>query len=619
MKTKYYFLGLLAITQTIAHGKQSVAVDQKMQDIVEKRRQEVAYDNKESDVFESQDAFGERDVFKKQGKNAFKTPPIDISDLKNFKEEKNYGGLLISEKGNNPKVTPTRLGNTILTGEGDAISVNGNVLGNDTYRDCILSAGVTYYISKRYTPTELVFPEWFLPDSNLPRPPYYKDLNDRDIEIFDTIFGTNGGGEGAPIGLLAYRKKEPVQPGEIGHIEIFIVFEGSQGESFEFLGGFGGASWLTNLQADKVEVNSEELGLDKKYGKLSFHKGYYNKIKSSIISIESELISLFSHLGIKNFNKYQTSSTHVTQDTIDHWRGYSIDCYVIGHSQGGGLAQIGAPYVANFIGKFLYGESFNNATFNIVHVICLCPARACGNNHTISVILLVLGKGNIIAVSSCFDLVTVLPPGENADGKPVEKLAAKALLKIAGLIGVFLPKDWSNFISAISKTKFGYTTLPIFAYIEPFDILKKYCEIGTKVYNDYLKSPKPEKERAQIQSEIKKLGKIEKRVENGDIKKIVTSMYDNYLKAQANIKNFFKFNFFIAKTINELRKLLGIVPPGIWISAQHWGAPVKLTLPYTKETKVEQLFCADLVERDLSKSLKRGLDESSRKRAILDQ
>lgn len=596
------------MTQTIVHGQRS-GVDQKMQDI-SISRQELAYDNEASDVFESQDAFsGKVDVF---------IPGPSYRHPKEF-QNLDIERFLNRKKRENLNVTPTRLDNTLLTGSGNTIRINGRVLDNATYRDCIYLTGLTYYVSKHYDKNVLAFPEALLPESDLPRPPYYEDLSAKDIKIFGSIFGTNGGKEGAYIGLLAYRKKEPIQPNELGHLELFIVFEGSQGESFEFLGGFGGASWLTNLQADKVNVNSEDLGLDKRYGKLSFHKGYYNKIDTSKNFIETELRKLFSHLGIQNFNKYNQSSGPVTQDTIDRWRGYSIDCYVIGHSQGGGLAQIGAPYVTNFIGKFLYGESFDNKTFNVVHVVCLCPARACGNNHTIAVIFLVVGKDNVIAVSSCFDLVTVLPPGEIADEKPVEKLAAKALLKIAGLIGIFLPKDCSDFVSAISKTKFGYATLPIFAYIEPFEILKKYCEIGIKVYGNYLLSRRSKKEREEVQSEIKKLEEIKKKVENGEIKKIVTSMYDNYLKAQAHIGNFFKFNFFTVKAIHELRKLLKIVPIGTWISAQHWGAPVKLTHPYTKETKVEQLFCADLVERDLPKCLKRGLEEESHKKAIIGQ
>lgn len=515
------------------------------------------------------------------------------------------------------KVVGTRTRDAMLAINGDSVKVNPQIFSDDLCRDCLQLTEYLYLGTKRYVEDKRVYPGAFRKKTNLPRPPLYETLKGRKIKIFAPIYGTNGGQEGAYIGMLAYRDYR--KQGE-KRLELFVVFEGSQGEPFEFLGGIGGASWRTNFQSNKVEVDAQKLNLDKKHGKLCFHEGYYNKIYTSKIFLEEKLEELFSRLGIKEFSEFKSQkSGNVTQKDVDNWRGFSVDVYIFGHSQGGGLTQIGAPYVTATIGRWLYGDAFDNKTFNVCHAICMSPARAIGDQHTLEVLLDVMGNGNIFGWCSPIDAIPCLPLGENVSKGHVEKLGMIVAAKILKAISKFLPKKWSELISLVSETKDCYETLPIFAYVDYAEVLEKYCDIGISVYREYLdvlQKTGAIGDKGEIGKQIENLEEIKKKIP--EIKDTVALMQENYFKAHTS--KWFTSKYYALKAVHYLKKLLlKLSQPSDLIGSQHWGAPVKLQNPENNQNIwIETLFCSKLLDSNVQENLDRGMEYEKRKRSIIE-
>ena len=545
----------------------------------------------ENDPFEIVQQENTKDVFIEENKQIFDNDNMRIYEEEtSAAKESSYTAI--------GKVVPTmvrgsRTQDAMLTISGTDVKVNSKIFSDNLCRDCLQLTEYLYLGTKRYDETHRVYPGAFSANSDLSRPPLYETLKNKNIEVFAPIYGTNGGREGAYIGMLAYRKTAD-------HLELFVVFEGSQGESFEFLNGIGGASWRTNFQSAKVEADAQALNLPKVYGKLSFHEGYYNKVYTSKIFWEEKLEALFSHLGIKKFSEFKPqNSGNVTQQDVDNWRGFSVDVYIFGHSQGGGLTQIGAPYITATIGQMLYGDTFDNKTFNIAHAICMSPARAIGDEHTMDVVQDVMGKENIFGWCSPIDLVPCLPLGYNINKRPMDKIRTTVGLKILGFISKFLPKKLSEFISVISETKFCYETLPIFAYVDPCELFTDYAETGLKIYRDYLDMIEKSKvvgNKKECEDQIKNFEEIKKEIPK--IREIITSMQENYFNAHTS--NWFTSKYYALKAAHYLKKLLKKVSLGDLMGAQHWGAPVMLKNTNSdKNIWVETLFHSEKLDSNV--------------------
>ncbi|MGX8716718.1 MAG: hypothetical protein ACSW8C_01865 [bacterium] len=586
MKKKYYLLFLCATSLVIANVKQEVG------DIFNDTRltKDTPYisDSKE-------------EVFAENNNSVEVNDPFELKDISDSIYEKASPSVVSTPKVKREKplkVIGTRTQDSMLIINGDDVKVNPKIFNDALCRDCLQMTEYLYLATKRYDKDHRVYPGAFLKKTDLPKPPTYNTLTNRGIEIFAPIMGVNGGIEEAIIGMLAYRLQQ-------GHLEVFIVLEGSQGEPFEFLGGIGGASWRTNFLSDKKIIEAQELNLDKKYGKLSFHEGYLGKICTMDL-FTKPIPALFKHLNIKDVSEYNATADNVTQQDIDNWRGFTIDVYVFGHSQAGGLTLVGMPYITVTIGRLLYGDSFDNKTFNIAHAICESPARAVGDEHTLKVIFDVAGIKNIFGFCSPIDVIPCLPLGHNIDKRPIAKIRATVGLTILKAISLFLPKKWSDFISAISSTKFNYEELPIFAYVDYGDVLGRYCDVGIKVYRDYLgimKEKGAKVDEKQFQKKIDSWTKIKEQIP--EIRKLVTSMQENYFKAHTS--NIITSKYYALKAVHYLRKLLQKVPIEDLIGSQHWGAPVLLQNKDSKrQVWYETLYNASLPDSNIQKAIDRG-------------
>ena len=605
MKGKYYLLFLFATTFAVANIKSEAG------DIFNETRLVRDFDSQEEatqqeNIVEVKDSFAGKDVFGNTKSVFEQENEIGASeDGESYiiAQQKTMKDALI-------KVIPTNQDGAMLKINGDDIKINPKVLNDDR---CAMILQLTEYLylgTKRYAKDKRVFPDAFGPGPL--KPPVFKILTPLGVVIFAPIWGLNGEREVAIVGMLAFFYMD-------GSWYFFVIFEGSQGESFEFLGGVGGASWGSNFKSGKANVIAEILGLDKKYGMLSFHEGYYKKIISMKTSLEQKLNELFTHLGIKKFSEFKPSKPgNVTQQDVDNWRGCSVKVYIFGHSQGGGLTQVGAPYVTTLLGRWLYGDSFDNKTFNVCHAICMSPARAIGDEHTMDVVQDVMGKGNIFGWCSPIDIIPCLPLGHNIDKRPITKIRATIGLIILKAISVFLPKEWSELISAISSTEFNYETLPIFAYVDYGEVLEQYCDIGIKVYNDYLgtvQKTKAKGDQKAIQKKIENFKQIKKQMPK--IRSIVTAMQDNYFKAHAS--NVIISKYYALKAVHYLRKLLNIVPVVDLIASQHLGALIMLRNPDNgKNLKIEKLFNWELPGSNISKDIWRGVEYEKHKNALID-
>ena len=538
--------------------------------------------------------FREKDI----GDSAYEKAPYAVASMPKIKREKPL------------KVIGTRTQDSMLIINGDDIKVNPKIFNDDLCRDCLQMTEYLYLATKRYDKDHRVYPGAFLKETDLPRPPTYDTLMSRGIEIFAPIMGVNGGIEEAIVGMLAYRLQQR-------HLEIFIALEGSQGEPFEFLEGIGGSSWRTNFLSNKKDSEAQKFNLDKKYEVLSIHEGYGNKILSSRPDLIEKIRALCKYRNIKDISEYDGASDNVTQQDIDNWRGFTIDVYIFGHSQGGGLTQ--AMLIAMEIGRMFYGYAFDNKTFNTIHLICMSPARAIGDVHTLCVILDVWGIGNIFCFCSPIDIIPCLPLGHNIDKRPLLKLRATVGLMILKAISLVLPKKWSDFISAISSTKFNYEELPIFAYVDYGDVLVRYCDESIKVYREYLgimKEKGAKVDEKQWQKKIDSCNQIKKKIP--EIRKRVTSMQENYFKAHTS--NILTSKYYALKAVHYLRKLLQIVPIEDLIASQHWGAPVLLQNKDSKrQIWIETLFNAGLIVPDIQKAIDRGIEYKQWKGEIVPE
>ena len=497
----------------------------------------------------------------------------------------------------------------------DRVIANSNVLNDAIFTDILQLTQYLYFSTKRYAEDKLIYPLAF--DFSTPngKPEIYNTLQSKNLRIFRPFYGTNGGKQGAYIGMLAYRKLEK-------HLQLFVILEGSQGESFEFLGGIGGASWRTNFQANKMTVEASKFGIPKQYwsqgdGKLSYHEGFFQKIFTSKTFFQSELHSMFRELGIKNFSDFQPANgTEVTQKQIDDWRGFTVDLYIVGHSQGGGLVQVGAPYYTILIGEYLYGPSFDNKTFNISHAIALSPARAIGAPYTLKVIMETMGKGNIFGYCSPLDIVPCLPLGHNIDKRPLAKLAAKVGLASLKLISAFLPSEYAELVSTISKTKNNYETLPIFAYEDFCFILEKYCNYSIKAYDKLLQLISDTKaigNTKKLQQEKERFTKIKQKLP--ELRKLVKSMQEHYFKAHT--ANILSSHYHTVKCISTLRKLLKICPVGDMIGSQHFGCYT--VLQNENQAWLECLFSSEILQKSIQTMLDYGMKYENDKRKIIGE
>ena len=598
MKKKYYLLFLCATGFAMASAKIEQDIFADLENPRNFDPKKAVQQDTVKDAFVDNDMFGnEKSVFEQ--KDEIRTPEdretYIIAQQESMGNEKSMGNV-------STKVIPTNQSGAMLEINGDDIKVNSEVLNDEICATILQLTEYLYLGTKRYAKDKRVYPDAF-GDGPI-KPPVFKFLTSSGVVIFAPIWGLDGGKEKAITGMIAFF----VPKTENKDLIIWVCHKGSQGEDFEFLGGIGGASWGSNFDSDKASVVAETLGLDKKYGVLSFHEGYYKKIISMKQSLEENLNKLFTHFGIKKFSEFRSSKSEVTQQEVDNWRGRSVKVYIFGHSQGGGLTQVGAPYITTLIGRWLYGNSFDNKTFNVCHAICMSPARAIGDEHTMDVVQDVMGKGNIFGWCSPIDIIPCLPLGHNIDKRPIAKIRATIGLMILKAISVFLPKEWSELVSAISSTKFNYETLPIFAYVDYGEVLGRYCEEGIKVYREYLRIMKEKGakvEEKQFQKKIDSWKQIKKQIPK--IRKIVTSMQENYFKAHTS--NIVVSKYYALKAVHYLRKLINKVPVEDLIGSQHWGASVLLQNKDSKRPVwYEMLFKESLIDSNIQKAIDRGIE-----------
>ena len=521
-------------------------------------------------------------------------------------------------------------------------TINTKVMNDALFKQCLQMVEFLYLSTKRYQRDRLIFPGNLQPyDLTLSRSNLYDDLTKSNINIFRTLQGTNGGKEGTDIGLIAYRKIE-----HKNKLQLFIVLEGSQGENFEFLGGIGGASWRSNLQAEKQnDINAQDLNIDEKYllngdGKLSFHSGYYSKIFTSKIFFERNIRDLFNQLNILPFSrlniKAENLDANILQKEVDAQRNISVDVFIFGHSQGGGLTQIAAPYFTTFIGEYLYGKSFDNKTFNTAHVICLSPSRSIGDVYTLNVIKNVLGEGNIFGYSSDADVVTCVPLGNNINYSNVKKLGLNAMFGILKLISYFLPKNLSELASTIASVSTNYETLPIFAYEKTEDLISNYCKYSldalnkrSEALNQSNKSPVEsilqtkfnkksfeKSEKKKVQKEINSLKETQTQIVK--ISEYLRGMKEHYFKSHTSNKITSSYHF--ACTAKHLVQLFKACPIANFIASQHFGTEVFLEFKVDGKTyfSSECLFNHQLLEGNLQKALDRGVEYEKNKQKVID-
>jgi len=574
--------------------------------------------------FESQDTFFSQDFETINTKN--------IPSRKSVIQRKNPSKIVSVASNNGP----------MLTNLPNSPTINTKVMNDDLFKQCLQMVEFLYLSTKRYKPDSLIFPGNLQPyDPQLSRSSLYNDLTNLKINIFGTLQGTNGGKEGSDIGLFAYRKLE-----QENRLQLFIVLEGSQGETFEFLGGIGGASWRSNLEAKKQnDIDAKNLNIDKKYllkgdGKLSFHSGYYSKIFTSKIFFERNIRDLFNKLNIFPFESLNINNKNLDANTlqkeVDAKRKISVDVYIFGHSQGGGLTQIAAPYYTTFIGEYLYGKTFDNKLFNTAHAICLSPSRAIGDVYTLNVIKNVLGEGNIFGYSSNVDIVTCVPLGNNINYSNVKKLGLNAMLKILKIISFFLPKNFSELASTIASVSTNYETLPIFAYETTENLISNYCKYSCEALKDRLNAINQsnnfpvesitrdkfnakefeKSEKKKIQKEIKSLEKTQSEINK--ISKRLNDIKENYFKSHTSNK--LKSTYYFSCTAKHLLELFKVCSIHNFIASQHFGTEVLLKFKIDSKTyfSSECLFNHKLLEGNLQKALNNGIEYEKNKHKIIN-
>lgn len=482
---------------------------------------------------------------------------------------------------------------------GENIIVNQKVLNNELFKECLQLVEYMYFGTKRYTPTKRIFEDAFS-NQGISKPALYSTIKKKKITIATSFFGTNGMQEGSDIGLIAYRNLK-----EKKLLQIFIILEGSQGEDFEFLGGLGGASWLTNFQAKKVRINAkEEFELNEKYllngdGILSFHQGYLAKIANSNFYFKRAIDSVLNDaLHIKDRSK---KSKLKTKSMIDKKRGNTVQVYILGHSQGGGLVQVAAPYYTTHIGQYLYGQNFDNKEYNTVHAICLSPARAIGDEYTLNVIERVMGKGNIFGYCSPMDPVPCVPLGSNIDGHKLAKASFKIKQKLVGLISHFVSEKLSPLLKAISAVDCNYVDLPIFAYEDHNYLLSRYAQLSIEALgNNYLKT-------------------LEEILNNRDeLKENLKKAQENYFESHRH--SVFRKDYYLVNSAYYLKKVFEKCSVIDYIAAQHFGTKTRLSWKDHQEKEqgtICALFNHKILEGDVQKAIDRGIEYRTYKEKFL--
>ena len=599
-------------------------------------------------AFSLEDNFGE--ISNKKNFDPFATKEETL-DLKGKSEN-----LFVSDFSKFPLSEPM-----LILQENMPPKLNTEVMNNDLFQDLLQLIEYMYYSTKRYAFDKRYYPDAFSPYGTQ-KPPLYETLTKKGIVIADAFFGTHGGMEASEIGMLAYRWKNNKKL-----LQLFIVLEGSQGEDFEFLGGFGGASWRTNFQSKKKEINPKSLNISKKYlltkkQKLSFHEGFLNKILTSKIYFKKVLNNLFHNLNIKNYKtlSYKEDIESISQENknipfpvlVDRSRGFSVQLYITGHSQGGGLVQVAAPYYTTLIGKYLYGPLFDNKETNLSHAIALSPARAIGDGYTRDVVENVMGKGNIFGYCSPVDVVPVVPFGKNIGKDKVKQYASKALLACLKALSRFLPKQYGDLIETICSTDTHYEDLSTWAYEDPIKVLLvRYAALSKeaaiadrnqkKENYEKIKAQYPQKkgifqriksffskENALIkeakeayEESEKKVAIIKNLLKSDTISKIGTELKEaqkNYFKMHTG--KILRQNKFAIKTVKNFHTIFKkYCPSGDWIAAQHFGTMTQLIYKDKagEHSKFDSLFDHRLLNGDVQTALNAGFDYHQRKKEFI--
>lgn len=595
---------------------------------------------KTSDVFSQKDFFKEEDTFNIEDnlKNQAEIhPSFKPAKINKLKPKPN-----LTKKGKN-KSNPELIEdvqNALWTGTESGRTINTEILDSETFYDIFIANQCIYQTTKRYNQTGFLFPQ---NQNTNPKhedySPAFQKLNERNIKIAGFISGTQGAAnikENAIIGIVAY--KEVVKNNK-KEIRIFVIEECSQAEGFQFLGGIGGASWMTNFNAKKVEVNPKNLEIPNKYlsksdEKLSFHEGFYNKIFSSKSSTEKCFKNLFPKLNIKNFEEIKNDlgvnesiAGLKLKEKVDQYNKCSVKIYVWGYSQGGGLIQVTAPYLTCWAGKYLYGDTFDNKAFNMVHAICFAPARAIGNAATLKVIENVMGSHNILGYCSYADAVPCLPLGSNIGYDPVKKHGMKLLQNVGKAICLILKDPFKSFLKTLCGAENFYETLNVWAYEDPFYLIKQYCTLSIDVAKKYIeclndKNILPiaclQKSKIDVQKhkkeEIKNANKIINRLSKtqkkiGKVEKCFKAVQDAYFKAHTSDTR--KSNRNIAKAVAHLTEMLIHINVQDFVAPQHFATYGYLTFKVNGKTYVTSLelgFHEELPKRDLQAAVNLGVE-----------
>ncbi|MDR2769126.1 MAG: hypothetical protein LBB19_01025 [Puniceicoccales bacterium] len=424
-------------------------------------------------------------------------------------------------------------------------------------------------------------------------------LSKQGIIAKKPFVGLHGAGENKELdypGFVAYRMHE--KSGGWKHVDIFVTFRGSQGENFQALGGLAGASWLTNLDADKLNCNGSELGIPNKYftsnsvRQLSLHQGYARKFMSFKSSLMNHLMELFQKdltlvpydtlLG--NFldeDKYLEGAA--LKSHVDGKRKCTFQVYCTGHSQGGGISQVSVAFLTTNIGEYLYGPSFDNKVFNLVYGVFLSPARAWGNEHTRIVYENVVGVNNMVGYSTVMDIVTSMPLGHNVEkdkGKAAILEIGKFVLSgIAKLFG----DPYVGLAKLVCNSKNSYETLTHWAFEDPVDIFSKYCRLNIEAIDTFVKDAKAGKivvddEAKYTKSLLEEKKNFENFVNNaknvGNLNTYIKEAQEEYFYAhrEGGLFSTIRRDYHILRAVKSLTKAIKMcVGPVHFIAAQHFG------------------------------------------------
>ncbi|MDR0393118.1 MAG: hypothetical protein LBH52_02700 [Puniceicoccales bacterium] len=451
---------------------------------------------------------------------------------------------------------------------------------------------------------------------------------------FVGLHGASGNKELDYPGFIAYRIHEKSDGWK--HVDIFVTFRGSQGENFQALGGFAGASWLTNLDAAKLNCNGSELGISNKYftsndsRQFSLHQGYARKFMSFKSSLSSHLTELFQ----KDLTlvPYDTLSDNFSDEDkylegtalkshVDCKRKCTFQVYCTGHSQGGGIAQVSAAFLTTYIGEYLYGPNFDNKVFNLVYGVFLSPARAWGDESTRLAYENVVGVNNMVGYSTVMDAVTSMPLGHNIErdrGKVAILEIGKHILNgIAKLFG----DPYVDLTKLVCNSKNSYETLTYWAFEDPVDIFSKYCRLNVETIDAFVKDAKAGKivvddEAKYTKSLLEEKKSFENFVNNAkninNLNTFIKKTQEEYFYAHREGGLFSKIrrDYHVLKAVKSLTKAVKMcISPVHFIASQHFGV-----YSYNRflenngliKTNLGQYFSVKLLSFDLQECVERA-------------